>query len=359
MKVLTRTLITITLSLVILGSFLIFSAKGMDLFISHLWKVLVALIGLIVFSSIPYTKYRDYSKYFIIFAVVLLIITLLFSPDVKGAARWINLKFIRFQPSELAKLLLMMHIAVLIEEKGKNITDYKNGLVYPLFWIFLITLLILIQPNVSTSLIVLFTSFVLLYIGGARLIHLGSIVGVASVFGGMAIMLFAHSRHRVITFVNSLVHGGSINMQVLQSKIALGSGGFLGLGIGMSRQSDLFLPEPHNDFIFSILGEELGFAGTLLILAAYLVIFLIGLIIAKKAKDKFGQLLAFGISFMVVTSAFLHAAVGMGVVPTTGITLPLVSFGGTSIIVFGISIGILINIGMQSKLKKVRVRKRK
>jgi len=101
MKVLTRTLISITLSLVILGSFLIFSAKGIDLFISHLWKVAIALVGLIVFSSIPYTKYKDYSKFLIILAVFLLIVTLLFSPDIKGAARWINLKFIRFQPSEL------------------------------------------------------------------------------------------------------------------------------------------------------------------------------------------------------------------------------------------------------------------
>ncbi len=355
MKKLKRILISITLSLIILGSFLIFSAKGMDLFISHLWKVAAALIGLIFFSMFPYKQYQNWSKPLMILAIALLLSTVFFAPSVKGAARWIDLKFIRFQPSELAKLLLLIHLAVLIQKKGKDIENYKKGLVYPLFWIFITAFLILIQPNVSTSLIVLFTSFTLLFVGGAKFKHLSGIVATAVIIGGMAIMIFPHSRHRVITYADSFVNGTSINMQVLQSKIALGSGGFLGLGIGESRQSDLFLPEPHNDFIFSVLGEELGFIGAFLVLSAYLAIFLVGLIIAKRTKDEFGQLLAFGISFMIVTSAFLHAAVGIGILPTTGITLPFVSFGGTSIIVFCISTGILINIATQGQKKKVKV----
>lgn len=358
MKILIRTLLTITLGLVILGSFLIFSAKGLNVFMSHLWKVIAAFIGLIFASVVPYRYYKDYSKVFMIIAVLLLLATLIFAPDIKGASRWINLKVIRFQPSELAKLLLIIHLAVLIAQKGKKIEDYKNGLVFPLVWIFVISVLILIQPNVSTSMIVLFTSFTMLFVGGARIKHLAGIVGTAGFAGGTVMMIFPHSRSRVFAYIDSVING-NVGHQLKQSLVALGSGGVTGLGLGQSRQSNLFLPEPHNDFIFSVLGEEFGFIGTLLILFAYLSIFIIGLIIAKKTKDEFGQLLAFGISFMIVISAFLHAAVGIGIVPTTGITLPFISFGGTSIIVFCISIGILINIGLQNKDKKLRLGKAK
>ncbi len=357
MKTIVRILLTLTLSLVILGSFLIFSAKGLNVFMSHLWKVIAAFVGMIVASVFPYKYYKDSSKIMMFIAVGLLLATLLFAPDIKGASRWINLKVIRFQPSELAKLFLIIHLSVLIAAKGKKIEDYKNGLVYPLFWIFIISVLILIQPNVSTSMIVLFTSFTMLFVGGARIKHLASITGTAGFAGIAAMMTFHHSRQRVLTYINGLIQGTSANLQVVQSKIALGSGGIIGLGLGQSKQSNLFLPEPHNDFIFSVLGEEFGFMGTLLILFAYLVIFFLGLIIAKKTKDEFGQLLAFGISFMIVISAFLHAAVGIGIVPTTGITLPFISFGGTSIIVFCTSIGILINIGWQNKDKKLRIKK--
>ncbi len=357
MKTVIRMLFTLTLGLVILGSFLIFSAKGLNVFMSHLWKVIAAFVGMIIASAVPYKYYKDYSKIFMIIATVLLIATLIFAPDIKGASRWINLKVIRFQPSELAKLFLIIHLAVMISVKGKKIEDYKNGLVFPLFWIFIISVLILVQPNVSTSMIVLFTSFTMLFVGGARIKHLASITGTAGFAGLAAMMSFHHSRERVLTFVDGLIKGTSANFQVVQSKIALGSGGIVGLGLGQSRQSNLFLPEPHNDFIFSVLGEEFGFLGTLLILVAYLLIFFLGLIIAKKTKDEFGQLLAFGISFMIVISAFLHAAVGIGIVPTTGITLPFISFGGTSIIVFCTSVGILINIGLQSKDKKLRFKK--
>jgi cell division protein FtsW len=233
-----------------------------------------------------------------------------------------------------------------MEKKGEGIKDFNSGLGYALFWIGTVCLLIFAQPNVSTTIIVAATSFTLLFVGGARLLHLGSVIGSLAIIGSAGAMMFSHSRTRILTFVNSVIEGGTVNLQVLQSKIALGSGGFFGLGIGHSRQSDLFLPEPHNDFVFSVVGEELGFLGAIGILFAYMSIFIVGLLIAKKAKDDFGQLLAFGLSFTIVTSAFIHVAVGLGLLPTTGITLPFISFGGTSIIIFSISIGILINIAL-------------
>ena len=359
MKNLTRILIAIILMLIVLGSGTIFSAKGLTYFISHIEKVALALGIFIVFAIIPYKYYKDISKYLLGAIVILLFGTLVFAPAVKGASRWIDIGIMKFQPSEFAKIFLLIHLASLIESKGENIKDFHKGLRYMLIWIGVVCGLIFFQPNVSTTMIIAFTSFVILFVGGARLLHLFSVVGGILIAGIGGAMLLPHSRARIMTFVNSFIEGGKINFQVLQSKIALGSGGLFGLGFGRSRQVDLFLPESHNDFIFSLLGEQLGFFGALLILFAYLAIFIVGLLIAKRAKDDFGQLLAFGISFTIVFSAFIHVAVALGVMPTTGITLPFMSFGGTSIIIFSISIGILINIARLSekhqKLRRARV----
>ena len=344
MKNLTRILIAIVMILMTLGAGIIFSTKGYSFFISHVGKIIFALAAFILFAIVPYKHYRKFSKFFLIGTVVLLVYTLLFAPAVKGASRWLDIGFIRFQPSEIAKIFLLMHLAVMIERKGDEIKELKSGLSYMLLWIAAVCGLIFLQPNVSTTVIVAFTSFMLLFVGGARIFHLGSIVGVITMIGGAGAMIFPHSRERILTFINGITEGSIVNIQVLQSKIALGSGGMFGLGIGHSRQSDLFLPEPHNDFIFSVVGEELGFLGAIVILFAYMAIFFVGILIAKRAKDNFGQLLAFALSFTIVISAFIHVAVGLGLLPTTGITLPFISFGGTSIIIFSISIGILINI---------------
>jgi cell division protein FtsW len=356
MKNLARILIAIVLVLMTLGAGIIFSTKGYSFFISHVGKIVFALGGFLFFAVVPYKYYRNLSKYFLIGIILLLIYTLLFAPAVKGASRWLDIGLLRFQPSEVAKIFLLMHLAVMIEKKGDEIKDFNTGLRYMLLWIGAVCSLIFLQPNVSTTVIVALTSFMLLFVGGARFLHLGSIVGGVAFVGSVGAMILPHSRVRIISFFNSLFEGGSVNIQVLQSKIALGSGGLFGLGIGHSRQSDLFLPEPHNDFVFSVVGEELGFIGALVILLAYMAIFFVGLLIAKRAKDNFGQLLAFGLSFTIVSSAFIHVAVGLGLLPTTGITLPFISFGGTSIIIFSISIGILINIAMSTS-KHIEMRR--
>ena len=159
-------------------------------------------------------------------------------------------------------------------------------------------------------------------------------------------MIFEHSRTRILTFVKSIFYGGGINDQVNQALLALGSGGLFGQGIGNGKQSNLFLPESYGDFIFAIIGEELGFIGAVVLLFGYFLIFLAGLIIAKKAKDTFGQILAFGISFSIITNALINIAVTTGIFPTTGVPLPFISYGGTSIIITCISVGILVNIAV-------------
>lgn len=358
MKGLVKILIVLVVAFMLLGAIMVFTASGTYsvtkfnniyyLFKSHLWKVLAAGFLFIVFANIPYDIYRKYSKPLLLGIIVVLIGTFLFAPKVKGASRWIDLGFIQFQPSEAAKLILIMHLAMMIEKFDEKITDFKEGFVFTLIWIVIISFLVLIQPNVSTSLIIAATGFALLYVGGARIKHISFTFLTAAGFASVAIAILKHARERVLSYFQSLITGNDINTQVTQAKIALGSGGWLGIGLGHSRQSDLFLPESYGDFIFSILGEELGLAGTITVLFAYLFLFVICLIIAKKSQDKFGQLLVFGLGFNILLSAFINAGVVTGLLPTTGITLPFISFGGTSIILFAVSAGIIVNVALES-----------
>ncbi len=353
-----KTLIVLVAILISLGIILVFTASGTYslmrfnnlyfLFKSHLWKVIFAIAVMVACSFLRYENYRTHSKKLMFFIIGVLIITFIIAPKVKGASRWIGYGSFQFQPSEAAKIFLIMHLSMMIERMGDKLKDFKNGFIYPLIWVGIVAGLVLIQPNVSTSLIIIMTSLTILFVGGARPKHIFGIIATGGAALGMVIMLFHHARERVITFISSLVNGGDINIQVKQAKIALGSGGLLGVGLGHSRQSDLFLPESYGDFIFSILGEETGFIGAIVVLLLYLALFGICLVIAKKAQDRFGQLLVLGLGFNVIISAFINAGVVTGLLPTTGITLPFVSFGGTSIIIFAASMGIIVNVGRQT-----------
>jgi cell division protein FtsW len=216
----------------------------------------------------------------------------------------------------------------------------------------LISGLILIQPNISSGVMLIFISLVLIYVGGAKLRHILVSMLISGVVIGIAAMIFPHSRSRIFSFVNSILSGGDLNFQVKQALYSLGSGGIFGVGIGNSMQSNLFLPEAYGDFIFAILGEELGLIGSIAVLLAYMVLLVCGILVAKKTKDTFGQLLAFGITISIVFYAFVNVAVTTGVLPTTGLPLPFISYGGTSLILLCISVGILINIAFTNHMRQ-------
>lgn len=362
LRILSRILVALMAGLIVLGMTLVLSASSTYsvlkfdsvyyMFNNHIVRVIVAALAFLGFSIVPYTTYKKLSKPLLLFILAALFLTFLLSARVKGASRWIDLYLFTFQPSEMAKIILIMHLAYLIDKKEEWIKNYKQGFIYPLVWILIIAGLVLIQPNVSTSIIIILTSFSILYVGGAKLKHILLSMGGTGLVGGAAVMIFPHSRGRVLDYVQSLINGGDLNYQALQAKIALGSGGLWGVGIGHSRQSDLFIPEAYGDFIFSVLGEEMGFIGAVVVLFIFLTIFFLGLVIAKNTPDKFGQLLAFGLSFNVAVSAFINAAVVLGLLPTTGITLPFISYGGTSIVFMCASIGILTNIAMKTNRKR-------
>lgn len=322
------------------------------LFNSHFFKVVIGIFCMLLFSFIPYDVYKDFSKSAIFLTVGLLVVTLFIAHDYKGAGRWLDLGFTSFQPADVAKLVLIIHLSALLEDKGEKIKNYKHGFLYLFIWVILISGLILIQPNISTGIILVIISLTLLYVGGAKIGHIMSSLFFSLVVAGTIALLFVHSRSRIFTFINSLNNGGDINIQVKQAILGLGSGGTFGVGLGHSMQSNLFLPEAYGDFIFAILGEELGFIGSVIVIISYFVLFISGILIAKKAKDKFGQLLAFAITFSIIIYAFINIAVSTGLMPTTGLPLPFISYGGTSIIFLCISIGILINIALSSATTK-------
>jgi cell division protein FtsW len=322
------------------------------LFNSHLFKVFLGIGAIILFAFIPYEYYRRLSKPVIIITTMLLIVTLFFAPDIKGAGRWLNLGIFSIQPADIAKLVLIIHLAVLLEAKANFIDNFKNGFMYFFIWILLISGLIMLQPNISSGIMLIIISLSVIYAGGAKFKHIFVSMIISGLVIGTAAMIFPHSRSRIFSYVSSFSGGGDLNFQVKQALYSLGSGGIFGVGIGNSMQSNLFLPEAYGDFIFAILGEEFGLIGSIAVLLAYLVFMVCGILVAKKSKDMFGQLLAFGITISIVLYAFVNIAVTTGVFPTTGLPLPFISYGGTSLIFLCVSVGILINIAFTNHLRQ-------
>lgn len=361
MRKLGITLFFMVLALMLFGSVMVLTASSTYssfkfgepyVFIkSHLGKVFIAFCLLIVFSAIDYEYYRYYSKLALFLGILLLIATLIFAPSIKGAERWISIAGIRLQPTEIVKPLLFLHLANMIDKKGDLIKDFKNGYIYLLVWVLMVAAFIVAQPNLSNATIVVFISLLVFYVAGARLKHIVSTFVTLASLGLMIMLAFPHSRARIIGFITGISEKKAGNIQVYQALIGIGSGGVTGVGLGNSRQNNLFLPEPFGDFIFAIIGEELGFIGSVLLVLFYFAIFFIMILIAKKTEDKFGRLIVLSFAFMIITSAFVNIAVTLGIAPTTGIPLPFVSYGGTSIIILSIVIGIVVNIAFANERK--------
>lgn len=367
MKKLAFSITTLSIAFCMLGLAFVMSASSaysnykfeslFYLFNSHILRVVIGLLLILIFAAIPYQTYKKISKWLMLSIAVILVLTLWIGVHQKGAVRQLMIGPINFQPVELAKLFLIIHLAALIERKGELIHNLKEGFLYLFVWVIIIAGLVFAQPNISNGLIIIFISLSIIYTGGAKGKHLFNTLAV-SFFSALSLaFIFQHSRDRLVSFFVSIFKGGKINEQVSQALLALGSGGWLGQGFGNSKQANGFLSEAYGDFIFAIIGEELGFVGSVGILLGYFTIFFAGLVIAKRTKDTFGQLLAFGISFAIIINAFINIGVTVGILPTTGVPLPFISYGGTSILITCASIGILFNIGvLNAKQNEQRVK---
>jgi cell division protein FtsW len=321
------------------------AGKGSGLLAGHVLRVVAAFGAILVFMSIDYHFYQKISKHVLISAVALLLVTFVLGGEVKGAARWLRFGGVGIQPSEFAKYALIFHLAVLISQKKDRLRDLKTGFLPVMLWVGVVTVLVLLQPNFSTGAMIFGLSLAMLLLGSARPLHIGlSLAGLLPLLG--AYMLSAPYRmRRIMSYLEGGGGGPSGgNYQVRQGIIAFGNGGIFGMGPGGSRQRDYFLPESYTDFIYSIVGEEYGLIGTMLVMAVFFTIMVRGLRIARNAPDEFGRLLASGITAAVTCYALVNAGVTLGLLPTTGLPMPFISFGGSSMLFTAAAVGVLLNI---------------
>jgi cell division protein FtsW len=277
-------------------------------------------------------------------SVVLLFLLPFLGRTVNGATRWYSLGGFSFNPAEPAKIALIIFLSDLLVRKKKNVEDVKE-VIYPvIFILYIVVIGILMQKDLSTAILMVMLGLSMLYLAGARLIHISAILGVNFLVGLIMVLMFPYRLERIVAFFDPSSASPGALYQPTQSLIALGNGGLIGVGLGNSFQKYFFLPEAHTDYILSILGEEWGFLGVTVIMAIYFVIFWRGVKIARKCGDHFKSLLAWGITLNFVYYGLLHMMIVSHMVPSTGIGLPFMSYGGSALLVNSLLAGLLLNI---------------
>ncbi|MFQ6612088.1 MAG: putative lipid II flippase FtsW [Fidelibacterota bacterium] len=323
---------------------------------SHLKRLFIGIIAMFFFLALDYRRLKTIAPYLLIGSLVLLLITKIYFliHGSSAPARWLDLGIVSIQTSDLARFSLIIYLAYYLDKKREKIKDFYSGFFPPMMILGLMLTLIIIQPDFSTAAVIGMVGFMMLFLGGAKLSQILS-AGVISIMVLIPVMLMRSYRlQRVIYWLGSFLgyqHAAPANVgyQAQQSLISLGNGGFIGLGLGNSMEKNLFLPTPHTDFIFAIIGEELGLIGALVVLTIFLVIFQRCIRIAKETTDPFGVFLAMGFAFSLILYAFINIAVVTGVVPTTGLPLPLISYGGSGLVINLASLGILLNISQSRR----------
>ena len=319
-------------------------------------QLIWAIIGIIAMSftmSFDYHKLKKITPVLLACAIPLLI-AVFFFPEVNGAKRWIQLGPLSFQPSEFTKYAVVMFLAFSIDLKGDKIKSFWEGLVPYLCLSGFFAALILAEHNMSIAAIIMIVTFIMLFVAGGQNKHLFGII-LPSLFTLAIFFIFSsdYRRERMLNFIDPWKDAADAGYQLIQSFLALGSGGITGLGLGQSRQKILYMPEPHNDFIFSIIGEELGLIGCLFIIALFLIFIWRGIKVAMRARDTYGRLLAVGITSIIAVQAIINIAVVTGSMPVTGVPMPFISCGGTSLVINLMATGILLNISrhVEGKVK--------
>lgn len=332
---------------------------GSDFFLARQFvRVILALLCFVLFSNVDYHFWGKHSRIAYIAAIVLLTYVLLMPGHhaINGAKRWINIGIIQFQVSELALMVMVILFAHRLQSVGDSIKTPKQITSF-LTKIGILCLLIVLEPNFSTASIVALVGILMLFVAGSRFKHIAAL-GLAIIPVAVIVAISAPYRlRRILAFSHTSEHKDGIGYQAYQSLVGLGNGGLFGVGLGQGSQKYFYLPEPHTDFVFSILGEEIGFIGLMVVLALFLFLIYRGLKVALNAPDKSGQLMAFGFTFVVGIYVVVHAAVNTGLIPTTGIPLPFLSYGGMSLIFTMSSMGILLNISSQSKTTSLQTKK--
>lgn len=324
----------------------------------------IGIVMMLVLSKIDYKRYKKFYK--IIYAISLIILLLVLVPGigkapVHGARRWIKIPFVSsMQPSELTKMGVIIFFAAYLTNYKDELKNIWKGFGKPIICYVLpiVLILLLVQSHLSASVVIVIVTSLMMIVAGSRIIYFlslgllgGSVGGLLMYFLAKNYDIGAYRLQRLTSFLNPWADAQDTGWQVIQSLYAIGSGGPFGVGLGASRQKYLYISEPHNDFIFAVLAEELGFVGCTLVILLFAIFLWRGIVIAMKAPDMFGSLLATGITLLVGIQVIMNIAVVTSSMPVTGIALPFFSYGGTSLIILLCGVGILLNISRQSQKK--------
>lgn len=363
-KQIDKTILSIILILSVFGLIMISSASVLysktrfddpNYFLTHqlLYGFIPGLAVLYIFSRVDYHLLKKISVPF--FFMTILALILVFIPgvgkNIYGASRWINLGPISFQPSEMAKISIILYLGAWLAGRGKErIKDIYEGMIPFLGIMGIMGFLIIKQPDTGTLGVIILISISMFFISGANLSHIWGIFlgGVIALAGLIAIA--PYRLNRMLVFLNPEHDPQGVGYQITQALLAIGSGGFLGVGLGHSRQKFNYLPEPVGDSIFAIISEELGLIGASVVVILFMAFAFRGLKIAKNAPDDFGKIVAVGIVSWVIAQSFVNISAIVAIIPLTGIPLPFISYGGTSFVFLMVAMGILLNISKQSKI---------
>jgi cell division protein FtsW len=312
----------------------------------HLVFLSIGILFTFLAMVVDYRLLRKHARLLLWIAFGLLVLVLIpgLGREISGARRWFRFKFISFQPSEFVNLALIIYMADFICRKGEQIKTLFKGFIPPICILGAVSLLILLQPDLGTTIALGSVVLIMLYIAGVRASYIASLILCSLPMVYILVFSVPYRRARILAFLNPWLDPKGSGFQIIQSQIAIGSGGLFGVGLGHSQQKLFYLPAAHTDFIFSIIGEELGLIGTLGVIVLFMIFIQQGLKIIKNAQDKFGYFLAQGLVLMISLKAIVNIGVSCGVFPTKGLPLPFISYGGSSLIFDMVSLGILINI---------------
>ncbi|MBI5873526.1 MAG: putative lipid II flippase FtsW [Candidatus Omnitrophica bacterium] len=349
----------ITLILIGIGVVMIYSASSIPMWQNtgesagllkkQLLYLMIGFAAMFATMAIDYQKLRKFIKPLFIVAVIplLLVITPGISREVGGAKRWLHAFGFNYQPSEFVKIALIVYMADFITRKNRVIKNFWQGFIPPIVALGLVTLLVLLQPDLGTAISFVVLVFIMLYVSGAKPFHL-----IASIFAALPflyILVFSvpYRRARILAFLNPWLDPKGSGFQIIQSQIALGSGGLFGVGLGQGRQKLFYLPAAHTDFIFSIIGEELGLVGACAVIVLFIILIWKMSRIVYNVREPFGKLICIGVLTLIAFSTVVNIGVSIGFFPTKGLPLPFISYGGSSLIFHMVAIGLLLNVSKQ------------
>lgn len=330
-------------------------AKSTHYFVRQLVFAVLGLGVAGVLSLLDYRIFRKLSVPFLVLSITLLVLVLFIGTGNYGEKRWINLG-IRFQPSELAKVAVIFFFAHYIAGHSDKMRTFRYGVLPFVLVLGVLCGLMFLEPHLSGAILIAGIGAIMMFVGGTHWAWFVGVIVVGAVFGKIAVDNLPYAQERIRVWHDPFIDPRGDGWQAVQSLYAIGSGGLLGLGFGNSRQKYLYLPEAHNDFIFAVVCEELGFVGACVIMLLFALLIIRGFWIATRAKDKFGSLLVVGITAQIALQTLLNIGVVTGVLPVTGASLPFFSYGGTSLLILLAEVGVVLSVSRRMTVRKTKSR---